>query len=513
MYFLGLGRPFVDDLQMLHNGVTRPTAFIWEPEPEEAWEEEGSEDGDGDPEGESDDGDGNPEGGKATSANLDGYWGTDRIRRVLREQTSWYMDAALGTRAWRHAYPAIHRELARDGQARDWLEVLYWNKEPVANNAQALQSGHSLHTEEGNYGRSVMESPFQTMAEREAFWRVSMDWHRVLEFASAWEHGRVHPGVRAEMMAQQEKQALQRWSSLARVDVKAAFRRLAGRPDAVYRGKQEEGLRAVMQRRLRVLVIMATGMGKSMLFMLPASVSPGGVTVVIAPLNALRDDLQDRCDKLGIPCAKWNGLRPPYWAGIVLVTPEGAVTKAFGRFLDEKRMLHQLDRIVVDECHVLLESTKTWRPDVLKMTEMTGKGTQVVYLTATLPPTLQPAFLQTAGLDAATLTVCRDESTTRANIAYQVLDYTRGTLDQVLLQLVAAKKKNTGLRRRSSSTALLWRRRSGLPNYLGAQRTTARWARRRTRHAWCGTSPRAWRSSARPPTCWASGWTRQASGW
>ncbi|UPX20280.1 uncharacterized protein EKO05_0010517 [Ascochyta rabiei] len=424
---------------MLHNGVARPTAFIWEPEPEEQWGDESDSE-------ESDDGDeyGEADREKARSANLDGYWGTDRIRRVLREQTFQYMNTALGTRAWRHAYPAIHRELARDGQARDWLEVLYWNKAPAKSNAQALQSGHSLKTEEGNYGRSMMESPFQTMAEREEFWRVSMDWHCVLEFASAWEDGRMHPGVRAEMVAQQEKQALQRWSSLAMVDLKAEFRRLAGRPDAEYRGKQEESLKAVMQRRLRVLVVMATGTGKSMLFMLPASVSPGGVSVVVAPLNALRDDLQDRCDQLGIPCAKWDGRRPPYWARIVLVTPESAVTKAFGRFIDEKRMLHQLDRIVIDECHVLLESTQDWRPDLLKMVEMTEKGTQVVYLTATLPPTLQPAFLHTAGLDAQTVTICRDERTTRTNIAYQVLEYTRGTLEKVLIKLVAAKRSRYG---------------------------------------------------------------------
>jgi superfamily II DNA helicase RecQ len=189
---------------------------------------------------------------------------------------------------------------------------------------------------------------------------------------------------------------------------------------------------------------MATGTGKSMLFMLPASVSPGGVTVVIAPLNALRDSLQDRCDQLGIPCAKWDGRRPPYWARIMLVTPESAVTKAFGRFIDEKRMLQQLDRIVIDECHVLLESSATWRPDVLKLTEMVEKGTQVVYLTATLPPTLQTAFLQTAGLDQKTLTICRDERTTRTNIAYQVLDYERGTLDSVLAKLVATKRRKYG---------------------------------------------------------------------
>ena len=199
-----------------------------------------------------------------------------------------------------------------------------------------------------------------------------------------------------------------------------------------------------MQRRLRVLAVMATGTGKSMMFMLPASLSLGGITVVIAPLNALRDSLQDRCDTLGIPCAKWDGRRPPYWASIVLVTPEGAVTKAFSGFIDEKRMLQQLDRIVIDECHVLLESSATWRPDVLKLIEMTEKSTQVVYLTATLPPTLQPAFLHTAGLDLKTLTICRDERTTRTNIAYQVLDYVRGTLDSALTNLVAAKRRQYG---------------------------------------------------------------------
>ncbi|KAK1914351.1 hypothetical protein P3342_007597 [Pyrenophora teres f. teres] len=78
------------------------------------------------------------------------------------------------------------------------------------------------------------------------------------------------------------------------------------------------------------------------------------------------------------------------------------------------------------------------------MAEMTEKGTQVVYLTATLPPTLQPAFLQTAGLDAQTVTICRDESTTRTNIAYQVLEYTRGTLEKVLVELVAAKRRKYG---------------------------------------------------------------------
>jgi hypothetical protein len=69
-----------------------------------------------------------------------------------------------------------------------------------------------------------------------------MDWHCVLEFASAWEDRRMHPSVWADIIAQQEKQAQQRWSSLAIVDLKLAFRRIISQEDAEYQGKQEEAL-------------------------------------------------------------------------------------------------------------------------------------------------------------------------------------------------------------------------------------------------------------------------------
>ena len=35
VYFLGLGRPFINTLQRLHNRVTKHTSFLWEPKPEE----------------------------------------------------------------------------------------------------------------------------------------------------------------------------------------------------------------------------------------------------------------------------------------------------------------------------------------------------------------------------------------------------------------------------------------------------------------------------------------------
>jgi hypothetical protein len=231
VYFLGLGRPFIDDLQMMHYDVEELTTFLWEPAPDEQ-EGNSEEEDDGNEEGDDADGDSMDEDRKQMPANPDGYWGTDRIRRVLKEQTSRYMAAALGTKAWRHAYPAIHRKLANDAQARDWRGVLYFNQEPEEDDARARQSGYSAQTEEGNYDRSLSESPFQTMAERAKFRRVSIDWHRILQFASALKGEQHCSGHSAEVMAHQEKQARERWSSLAMLDLKPEFRRLAGYPDA-----------------------------------------------------------------------------------------------------------------------------------------------------------------------------------------------------------------------------------------------------------------------------------------
>lgn len=459
VYFLGLARPFIVDMQKMHYGVKESTPFIWEPAPEEQAEADSSgesdaEDGNDDPWGyESDRGGDSEAAGERTtaapvekprSANPDGYWGTDRIRRVLRAYTAEYMDAAIGTRTWRHSYPAIHREITSDSKSREMLDMVYYNQDPVTSDARALQSGHTVQTEESNYGRLMIESPNETYREREQFRRVSVDWHQLLGFASAWEGSHTHPGQMEHMRAQHEQRASLRWAALASANLKAEFRALLKNPAAEFRSKQEQGLQAVCERRLRVLVVMATGAGKSMLFMLPAALAHSGITVVIAPLNALRDDMLDRCKKMGIKCAKWDGRRPPYWASIVLVTPEVAVSPSFGRFIDEKRMMQELDRIVIDECHVLMESSPKWRPEVLKLTQMTEKDTQVVYLTATLPPTLQSNFLQLAGLNEWSLTICRDDRTTRPNIAYHVVDYNRDQLEDTLAMLIAQKREQYG---------------------------------------------------------------------
>ena len=84
--------------------------------------------------------------------------------------------------------------------------------------------------------------------------------------------------------------------------------------------------------------------------MLPAAGSVDGVTIVIVPKISLRQDLMDRCNRDGIPCAEWNGSRLPYHARIILVTPESAVSSGFGRFIDEKRTIGK-ERRMLGRCN------------------------------------------------------------------------------------------------------------------------------------------------------------------
>jgi len=57
-----------------------------------------------------------------------------------------------------------------------------------------------------------------------------------------------------------------------------------------------------MAGKARVLIVIRTGGGKSLFFMILALCLRDGVTIVVVPLNSLREDLQQRCIKAGISC-------------------------------------------------------------------------------------------------------------------------------------------------------------------------------------------------------------------
>ncbi|KAI9034797.1 DEAD/DEAH box helicase [Aspergillus affinis] len=192
-----------------------------------------------------------------------------------------------------------------------------------------------------------------------------------------------------------------------------------GQETAVLRGIQAPAIRATQDGSSPVVAVMRTGGGKSMLFMLPAFVEPGGTTIVVVPLVALRQDMMSRCRALSIPCVAWESRRPPDEATIVLVTPESAVTDDFQTFINRLRQIRRLDRIVIDECHTVLNNQRDFRPELRQLGQLNYARTQIVLLTATLLPQLEPTLWQQIGYLPDFVHLFRDR-TSRSNVAYRI---------------------------------------------------------------------------------------------
>jgi hypothetical protein len=159
-----------------------------------------------------------------------------------------------------------------------------------------LQAGHTPDVAGTVYARGIMEQSGAVHTRREQFRVSSTDWHRFLAFESA--HGpKSMPGKRKrapfEMEAEEGRMA--RRFRLSEAKVAEALQRMMGNEQMAFRGVQEPAMRAIQAGESPVVVVMPTGGGKSMLFMLPAWVEPGGLTVVVVPLIALRGDLHRRC--------------------------------------------------------------------------------------------------------------------------------------------------------------------------------------------------------------------------
>ena len=472
VFYLWLIRPFERILQGLGQGQDVFSPWMWEPEPEEEWEND--EDADDQDEGyesgeeaaseaeEQDGWDGFEveEGVEETQPamptpeprNCDGFWNTDRVRRVMRRETAGIVGVPIGISDWRQAYPAIHREFATDQSIRKTLSQIYENSNPntkhdesseEANNTAAIrakQAGHSFQMEEDIYGRSLEQSPFTTIAEKDAFRRVSVDWHRFLQFPSAWEADSEDPDVRRRVKKERDDARIHRWENMRSIDVQVELQRMYHNPRATFRGIQRDALELVVGGCPRAIIIMRTGGGKSLLFMLPAAASKGGVTVVVVPKKALQSNLKQRCIDAGIKCAVWSeGRAPPYDAKIVFAIAESAVSRTFADFINSKTAAHQLERIVIDECHTILQSDEKWRPNVLKLRELAGRSTPVVCLTATLPPQKQAAFMEAMDMYSSETQILRDV-TTRPNIAYSVEEYNEEDEDEFVRQLVEQKE-------------------------------------------------------------------------
>ncbi|KAK6591982.1 hypothetical protein H4I95_11932 [Botrytis cinerea] len=357
-------------------------------------------------------------------------WTSERARKILKESAMRWMGVdGLNISGYRQIAIAISRRYCREDGFEEEKSKLEESEGWDEDNADGddpwdLQAGHGTHVAGMIYARELMEGENSIISRREKFRRVSHVWHCFLGFPSA------HQGVGMSGRAKRKRQVyeeemqdaqLARWKRLRGVDIHAELEKMLGSA-ARFRGLQEPVLQAIMKHQSPIVAVMGTGVGKTLLFQLPAKSMSSGTTVVISPLVSLQDHMVERCQQAGISCVKWDARQCHSPSQIVIVTPESAVSKTFGTFLDRLQGLHLLERFVFDECHTPLDSTAEFRPKMRQLGELMERGVQMVYLTATLPPHVEPEFMNIMRIKADDVHMFRSP-TSRPNIAYSVVEY------------------------------------------------------------------------------------------
>jgi RecQ family ATP-dependent DNA helicase len=407
VYYLWLVRPFHERLQFQMNGKPCQSAFVWggsKKTEHRRWT-----------------------GPKRDRKGVDEAeaieWTSERMRHVMQQASMRWIGVKLHISSWRHISIAMSRRYCREHAFPEASQEDDQDEDDLdQDNPWDLQSGHSTHIAGMIYARELMEGGSAVISRREQFRRISTTWHRFLQFGSAqagWGMGCKRKRGPDDDDMQEVRRA--RWKRLRDVKIHQELQEMLGE-HAEFRGLQKPALEAIMRNESPILVIMGTGAGKSLLFQLPAHSQKSGTTVVIVPLKSLEQSLHERCQKAGISCIRWDAQRSNRMAQIVLVQPESAVGTKFAQYLNRLEGLGQLDRVVIDECHTVLNSRPDFRP---KMKEagaiMVKRGVQMVYLTATLRPSEEQEFMRIMKVQIPPKQLFRG-CTSRPNIAYSVVE-------------------------------------------------------------------------------------------
>lgn len=77
---------------------------------------------------------------------------------------------------------------------------------------------------------------------------------------------------------------------LRQINIDRELVRLYG-DQARFRGRQQKAVDAIITNKSPIIVIIGTGMGKSLYFILLAASYPGGISIIIMPLVSLLGDI------------------------------------------------------------------------------------------------------------------------------------------------------------------------------------------------------------------------------
>ncbi|WP_147918994.1 RecQ family ATP-dependent DNA helicase [Ruania zhangjianzhongii] len=201
-------------------------------------------------------------------------------------------------------------------------------------------------------------------------------------------------------------------------EILATTIRSAAGEDATPRPDQVRAVTELVDRRRRVLVVQATGWGKSAVYWGATAAlraAGGGPTLVVSPLLALMRDQIAAAERAGLRAATINSTNFEEWdqvltalaAGevdVLLISPERLANPRFAARLPE--LLGQVGMLVIDEAHCVSDWGFDFRPDYQRLTRTLlelAPGTPVLATTATANQRVTTDVAAQLGEDTVTL--------------------------------------------------------------------------------------------------------------
>jgi ATP-dependent DNA helicase RecQ len=179
-------------------------------------------------------------------------------------------------------------------------------------------------------------------------------------------------------------------------DAAASLSRLAG-PDATLRADQLAAIDALVTHRQRVLLVQATGWGKSAVYWIATVLlrqAGAGPTLVVSPLLALMRNQVAAAERAGIRAATINSANVDDWRAIeakvatdeldvLLISPERLNNPRF-RAEVLPQLAASVGLLVVDEAHCISDWGHDFRPDYRRIADvLDGLAPDVPVLAAT----------------------------------------------------------------------------------------------------------------------------------
>jgi len=325
-----------------------------------------------------------------------GPWGIEQITNVLTKLTERQLSIRITTRMYRQISTAIDRKFMRGVD----LEL-----DGEEDNVHDLMATHSTAMATARYGRLSGLIQELTPESIDIFRGISDRWQSWYGLVSRLPRDMVLPKV------------VQVSSVSTRMKIDRALCHLFG-PSGSLRGRQKEGLLAVLEGLSPLFVILPTGAGKSLLFLIPALFDGAKSTVVIIPLVALAENLLDECKKCRIDASMW-GRGQPRRAKIIIMITEAVVSADCRGFIQDCLMDGELERIVFDECHMIV-TEESYRPLLGELWRL-NLQVQMVFMSATYPPSFAPIF-QEKMVTKEPFTI--REANHKPNCSYSVVEYT-----------------------------------------------------------------------------------------